>query len=374
MPHISKTSCAALLTLTSSAAAGASTLVRFETNLGDIDVRLYDTATPNSVANFLSYVTTDRYDDTFFHRVPQSPAGGSADFVVQGGGFQLNDSIFDAQGIETDAPIGAEPGLTNTRGTLAFATNALGATSQWFFSVGDNSFLDDQDFTVFGHVINNTLGVVDTINNLPTINAAVAANAPGEDFDEIPVLDLDVVIAQQDVTNTDAVILNTVSVLTFDAGDYDFNGVVNQDDFLVWQNQFASSLLITDQVGVTPTTFAEADGNGDGVVNADDLAIWRAASGTLVGDYNGDGFVGQEDLDLVLLNFGDALLPDTFEESGLATGLFDGLIGQDELDAVLLNFGSTSSAAAVTAVPEPTTAGLLGLAGAGLLLRRRRHA
>jgi len=150
--------------------------------------------------------------------------------------------------------------------------------------------------------------------------------------------------------------------------------VVNQDDFLVWQNQFASSLLITDQVGVTPTTFAEADGNGDGVVNADDLAIWRAASDTLVGDYNGDGFVGQEDLDLVLLNFGDALLPDTFEESGLATGLFDGLIGQDELDAVLLNFGSTSSAAAVTAVPEPTTAGLLGLAGAGLLLRRRRHA
>lgn len=332
MPHISKTSCAALLALTSSAAAGASTLVRFETNLGDIDVRLYDTATPNSVANFLNYVTTDRYDDTFFHRVPQSPAGGSADFVVQGGGFQLNDSIFDAQGIETDAPIGAEPGLTNTR------------------------------------------GVVDTINNLPTINAAVAANAPGEDFDEILVLDLDVVIAQQDVTNTDAVILNTVSVLTFDAGDYDFNGVVNQDDFLVWQNQFASSLLITDQVGVTPTTFAEADGNGDGVVNADDLAIWRAASDTLVGDYNGDGFVGQEDLDLVLLNFGDALLPDTFEESGLATGFFDGLIGQDELDAVLLNFGSTNSAAAVTAVPEPTTAGLLGLAGAGLLLRRRRHA
>ncbi|MEM7625574.1 MAG: peptidylprolyl isomerase [Planctomycetota bacterium] len=353
-----------------SPSAGASTIVRFDTSLGDIDVRLYDTATPDSVANFLNYVTTDRYDGTFFHRVPQSAPGVSADFVVQGGGFLLNDSIFGATGIVTDAPIGDEPGLTNTRATLAFAKNSLGATSQYFFNIGDNSFLDAQDFTVFGHVINDTLPVVDAINNLPTINAAAAEDAPGEDFDEVPVTDFDQVLAQNDITNSEAVLVNNVTVLNFADGDYNFDGGVDRDDFEVWESQFGSSVRIADQVGTTPDTFAEADGNGDGVVDVVDLEIWRAAAGILDGDYNGDGFVGQADLNLVLLNFGDSVLPEGFDVTGLTGGPFDGLIGQNELNDVLLNFGN--SAAPAVAVPEPASLALLGLGAAAGLARRRR--
>ena len=156
---------------------------------------------------------------TFIHRVPQSSSGGTSNFVVQGGGILLNNSIFAAAGIVTDPPIGSEPVFSNTRGTLSAAKNSLGATSQWFFNIDNNSFLDSQQFTVFGRVLGAGMTTVDAINALPTINAAVAQNAPGEDFDEVPVRDLAKVQLQNDITSNEAVMVN-ISVLNLPAGDY----------------------------------------------------------------------------------------------------------------------------------------------------------
>ncbi len=243
------------------------TIVRFQTSSGNIDVRLYNTATPLSVANFLNYVTTNRYTGTFIHRVPQQSGGGTSDFVVQGGGFLLNNSIWAAAGIATDPPIGDEPGISNTRGTLAFAKNSLGATSQWFFNIGNNSFLDADDFTVFGRVLGSGMTVVDAINNLPTANAAVAENAPGEDFDEIPVRNLQQVINQNDITSNEAVMITGVVIQNLPAGDYDFNGTVNATDYSVWKSTFGS------------WTNAAADGNGNGIVDAADYLLWRRTLG-----------------------------------------------------------------------------------------------
>ncbi len=254
----------------------AATVVRFQTSSGNIDVRLYNSATPSSVANFLNYVTSNRYNGTFIHRVPQLSTGGTANFVVQGGGFLLNNSIFAATGIVTDAPIGNEPKFSNIRGTLSFAKNSLGATSQWFFNVGDNSSLDAQSFTVFGRVVGTGMTVVDTINNLPVVNASAAENAPGEDFDEVPVRDLNKVISQQDITSNEAVMVN-VSVLNYRAGDYDFNGVVNAADYSVWRSSFGS------------TTNAAADGNGDGKVDMRDYVVWRDTLGQSGGPGAGAG-------------------------------------------------------------------------------------
>ena len=129
---------------------------------------------------------------------------------------------------------------------------------------------------------------------------------------------------------------------------------------------------------------------GSGLNNEDQLAfhftldngtrgvgLWtfEAAAAVVAGDYNGDGFVSQADLDLVLLNWGDAVAPAGFVEAALVGGgPFDGLISQNELDGVLLNWGNGTPPApgSVNAIPEPASA--LGLGGLLWLTTRTRRA
>ena len=44
------------------------TTVRLPTSLGAIDITLYDNAAPRTVANFLSYVNSGAYNNSFIHR------------------------------------------------------------------------------------------------------------------------------------------------------------------------------------------------------------------------------------------------------------------------------------------------------------------
>lgn len=52
------------------------------------------------------------------------------------------------------------------------------------------------------------------------------------------------------------------------AGDYNFDGVVDESDYAAWQNQFSSS-------GPFPIAAAYADGTRNGTVNAADFVFWR---------------------------------------------------------------------------------------------------
>jgi len=110
------------------------------------------------VQNFLRYVQSGRYANEFSHRLVPG-------FVLQGGGFTLTTNLISA--IPTNPPITNEFGVgqkfSNIRGTIAMAklggdTNS--ATSQWFFNLVDNTFLDAPDtnnfFVVFGHVVQGT--------------------------------------------------------------------------------------------------------------------------------------------------------------------------------------------------------------------------
>jgi cyclophilin family peptidyl-prolyl cis-trans isomerase len=144
----------------------ASTLVQMRTDMGDIDIVLFEELAPVTVQNFLDYMnkgTTGGYDGTYIYR---SIAG----FVVQGGGyiFDPDDGDFVSGGIShipEDAPIANEAGLpgalSNVRGTLAMAKQAGdpdSAKSEWFFNHVNNNDptnpdnLDQQNggFTVFG--------------------------------------------------------------------------------------------------------------------------------------------------------------------------------------------------------------------------------
>jgi len=165
--------------------AGTNPLVRFHTDLGDMDVLLLKDIAPNNVANFLGYVNPGIYDNSFFHRSVLA-------FVIQGGGYNfVNNQV---NSLAQHAAVVNEFHVSNKRGTLAMAklpNNPNSATNQWFFNESDfNSDpsnpndLDTQNggFTVFARIINSTgLTTMDTIANVPVYNA-------GTGFESLPLL------------------------------------------------------------------------------------------------------------------------------------------------------------------------------------------
>ncbi|MCX6866405.1 MAG: peptidylprolyl isomerase, partial [Verrucomicrobia bacterium] len=112
----------------------AESAVRVSTTLGNMDFILFDTATPATVVNFMSYVNAGKYTDVAFHRsVP--------DFVIQGGGFKGAGTGSNFTSVVTNPPVTNEPGIANVRGTVSMAKlggDPNSATSQFFVSLGDN--------------------------------------------------------------------------------------------------------------------------------------------------------------------------------------------------------------------------------------------
>ncbi len=144
---------------------------------GSIDVHLFATQAGATVTNFLSY----NYDNSVFHRL-------APNFVLQGGGFKFNDAgTITATAfppIPASPPIANQPGVSNTRGTIAMAKmggNPNSATNEFFFNLADNSTnLDAQNggFTVFGQVMNGGQQVVNAIASLSTFDGAGIPGAP----------------------------------------------------------------------------------------------------------------------------------------------------------------------------------------------------
>ena len=141
----------------------ASPFVDVETNHGTFTLELQPNEAPITVANFLTYVDSDFYDNTLFHRVIDG-------FMVQGGGFGT-----DLVMKQTLDPIVLESnnGLLNQRGTVAMArtNNPNSATSQFFVNSVDNSFLNytetNPGYAVFGSVVAG-LEIIDSISATET--------------------------------------------------------------------------------------------------------------------------------------------------------------------------------------------------------------
>ncbi len=141
----------------------------FNTSLGNINVTLFPGDAPLNVANFLSYVNSGAYNNSFFHR-------SVANFIIQGGGYQWVSNAPVA--ITTTAAVVNEYKVPNTRGTLAMALlsgSPNSATSEWFFNTVDNSATLDSSangpFTVIGQVADAaSLAVMDQIAAEPVFN------------------------------------------------------------------------------------------------------------------------------------------------------------------------------------------------------------
>ncbi|MGK7955790.1 MAG: peptidylprolyl isomerase, partial [Crocosphaera sp.] len=175
---------------------------------GVINVLLFDQAqngAPLTVNNFVNYINDNDYDNSIIHR---SIPG----FVVQGGGFIVNDLFIDP--VPTDLPVQNEfsENRSNLRGTIAMAklgSDPDSATSQWFFSVEDNANnLDNQNggFTVFGEVLSeNDLAVIDGIAALPTddlrnVNGALSNLPLFSDPNDLTIDDDDDLVRFRDIT------------------------------------------------------------------------------------------------------------------------------------------------------------------------------
>jgi cyclophilin family peptidyl-prolyl cis-trans isomerase len=236
----------AMLFLPSPAAAVVN--VRMQTDLGAIDIELFDTVAPQTVANFMNYVNDGDYEGTFFHR---SIPG----FIVQGGGFIANTpsgSILTdgASLIPTDPPVINEFNLSNVRGTIAMAKvdgDPDSATSQWFFNLDDNSAnLDNQNggFTVFAQVLNEGMNVVDSIAVLQRcIDIAFIPSLCGS-FPDVPFTGAD----SDNFTNNG--VINISYIGSDDEGDGAIdsledaapnNGDGNNDNLLDSAQQFVAS-------------------------------------------------------------------------------------------------------------------------------------
>jgi len=171
-------------------AANAQDSIRLRTTFGDIFVTLTPEAAPATVDNFMEYLTSGDYEDTFFHR--SLPGGAGTPQLIEAGRFTFpEDSPTGVVPVRVLDPIVNEFNQSNVRGTISMVLpegQPDGATNAWFINVANNNEenfgeLDavDGGATVFGTINAAGMEVVDRI-------AAECTEDLGGDFPEIPVL------------------------------------------------------------------------------------------------------------------------------------------------------------------------------------------
>jgi len=154
--------------------------VIIETTMGNITVELNDDKAPIGAENFIHYVMDGFYNGTIFHRIIPN-------FMVQGGGM-----VEGLQEKESGAAIEneADNGLTNDRGTLAYARtmDPHSATTQFFINLKDNSFLNHSGkntqgwgYAVFGKVTDG-MDIVDAMAGVETTSRMGHQDVPIDDI------------------------------------------------------------------------------------------------------------------------------------------------------------------------------------------------
>lgn len=157
-------------------------VVRLETSMGDICLRMFDDKAPETVANFVKLSSEGYYDGTTFHRV-------IPDFMNQGGdpnskddnpnndgqggpGYTIVDEFYCQDGTITNAhPADCPLGLKHDKpGLLSMANTGHPKTggSQFFLTAVPTPWLDGKH-AIFGEAADQqSLDVILAINDVPT--------------------------------------------------------------------------------------------------------------------------------------------------------------------------------------------------------------
>jgi cyclophilin family peptidyl-prolyl cis-trans isomerase len=157
------------------------------TEIGPIEIDLYDQSAPKAVANFLDLAGKGFYDDVVFHRVVPG-------FVIQGGDGQYGKkSKLDRSKVGTGGPgykFEDEPVKGDyVRGTLAMANAGPNTNgSQFFICTADLTGRLPKNYTLFGQVTKG-MDVVDQI---------VAAPRNSRDLPDEPIAMTSVTIEEDD--------------------------------------------------------------------------------------------------------------------------------------------------------------------------------
>jgi peptidyl-prolyl cis-trans isomerase B (cyclophilin B) len=129
--------------------------------LGDIEIALYPSLAPETVANFVHLAESDFYDGTTFHRVIPG-------FMIQGGDPNTknrdpSDDGMGGPGYKIDDEFNAAP---HVRGAVSMANTGHPNTagSQFFIVHADSPHLDGK-YTVFGRVVSG-MDVVDAVTKV----------------------------------------------------------------------------------------------------------------------------------------------------------------------------------------------------------------
>ena len=138
--------------------------IEIQTQFGDIEVELYPSKAPKTVAAFLSYVDSGFYKKGSFYRVltdDNQPSNAPRAELIQGGIWKTNHrKAVSLPGIPHEST--RQTTLLHTNGTISLARMAPGtATTEFFICVGDQPGFDyggannpdGQGYAAFGRVV-----------------------------------------------------------------------------------------------------------------------------------------------------------------------------------------------------------------------------
>ena len=147
-------------TLISASGEDRDPLVLIKTELGNIEVEIFQDKAPVSAGNFLKYVDQGIYKNSSFYRtvtLNNQPDNDVKIEVIQGGLFDKSEKYLPIKHETTK-----ETGILHKDGTISYARNEPGtANTEFFICVGDQPELDyggrrnpdRQGFAAFGRVI-----------------------------------------------------------------------------------------------------------------------------------------------------------------------------------------------------------------------------
>ena len=138
---------------------------RIDTSFGSIEIELFPSAAPKTVANFVQLANEGFYNNLVWHRIVKGFVIQTGDPLTRNGGG--NSSLWGTGGSSSTVPLEIDPALHNNESYIGMARgqDPNSGSSQFYINLGNNTFLDGS-YTVFGKVIGG-MNIAQEIGNAP---------------------------------------------------------------------------------------------------------------------------------------------------------------------------------------------------------------